>query len=128
MASLLLSEFYIGMQIRLFGFAWVNFSLSVVLVMKGSVYCLVLCIICVYLLIMDMFSLEEDDASNLFITQESKDYMEVEGRDEDCGDEIFVGVHPLNFGMPSKLLINPNMPHYSDISDDENAFERPKSV
>ena len=77
---------------------------------------------------MDMCSLEEDEVSKMFITQESKEHMEIEPNDEDSGEELFLGVDPFDFCMPSKSLISMDIPHYLDILGDNTVFEEQKSV
>ena len=60
---------------------------------------------------MKLFSLEEDDCNDLFITQES------------CNDSVeckekFLGGDPMDFGY-LRSLISSEGAQYSDISDDE---------
>ena len=62
---------------------------------------------------MDVFSLEEDDCSELFITQSDKSDMDVMG--PVLGD-------PHNFSSPLVTLTpgeHDTKPQYSDISEDE---------
>ena len=71
---------------------------------------------------MDAFSLEEDDGNELFITQQSnsKDIFDEEKSDSD-GDLLGIGI----VDGPS-TSDGASVPHYSDISDDENDFEKPR--
>ena len=70
---------------------------------------------------MEVFSLEEDDCNELFITQScSGDNNSVNSSVNDG----FSGVlgDPMDFASPCSSLVNA---HYSDISDDD--FEIPSS-
>ena len=71
---------------------------------------------------MDAFSLEEDDGNELFITQQSnnKDIFDEEKSDS---DRDLLGVRPL---MSDGVNMAAGVPHYSDISDDETDFEKPR--
>ena len=60
---------------------------------------------------MEVFSLEDDDGNDLFITQESQ--MDKNNRKSE-GSSILGD--PLDFQSPCASLINT---HYSDISDDD---------
>ena len=71
---------------------------------------------------MELFSLEEDEGNELFITQTPS-----EKKDEDK----FGGIlgDPMDFSSPCKSVIgegNNTSQQYSDISDDEN-FDIPSS-
>ena len=66
----------------------------------------------------NVFSLEDDDYNELFITQVPKDNVDVNKcNDEESGD-MFFGVAKDDFQSPCSSLINRNEPTiYSDISD-----------
>ena len=75
-----------------------------------------------------IFSLEEDECNDMFITQEPKDLG------GDCGnvnignfnsDEgMLLGLSPTDFHSPCSSLINRKESGiYSDISDDEGVFQ-----
>ena len=75
---------------------------------------------------MDVFSLEDEDCNELFITQSSKN--ESDGRRE----SIILG-DPMDFGRPLGSIVTSvltpasesNLPQYEDISDDD--FDIPLS-
>ena len=75
-----------------------------------------------------VFSLEDDDYSELFITQESR---KSENNDEKSGDFKGNVVEGMQFGIAEddfqsscqSMISDLNNPMYSDISDDENIFE-----
>ena len=81
----------------------------------------------------DLLSLEfdDDDCKELFITQESKedgDSVKSVKFVANCdGNEFQFGVHNMDFSSPCVSLMGKHrgdtVPHYSDISDDENIFE-----
>ena len=58
-----------------------------------------------------MFSLEDEEINDLFITQESKS-DKIKNNSIICPDAF-------DFKAPLVSLILPTTPHYSDISDDE---------
>ena len=64
---------------------------------------------------MDLFSLEDDDASSLFITQESNGDSNITIN----GDNNSILGDPMDFGSPCASLVGDAKPHYSDISEDE---------
>ena len=73
----------------------------------------------------DFFSLEDDEYGDLFITQESNEnsVSEVVRNEEEVG---VLGVSATDFQSPCHSLFDKShgfLPHYSDISDDENDFE-----
>ena len=76
---------------------------------------------------MDYLSLEDEDVSELFITQESsKINQEIDEKNEES-DDNFLGLLTDDFQSPCVSLVNcDNKPHYSDISDDENDFSGKK--
>ena len=83
-------------------------------------------------LIMDqeLFSLEDDDYGDLFITQESSKSSEMPlDMDKSCDEsELFLGVEPADFKSPCLSQVGPiRNPMYSDISDDEVFEEEKKS-
>ena len=77
---------------------------------------------------MDYYSLEEDDASGLFITQESSRINDEIGENHDESGDNFLGVMTDDFQSPCvSLVTGENTAHYSDISEDEQDFEKEKS-
>ena len=73
---------------------------------------------------MDVFLLEEDEEfNNLFITHTPRDEaQDTTGNSNSCGEntEKFLGLSPMDYQSPcSSLIKRNNVPHYSDISDDE---------
>ena len=71
---------------------------------------------------MEVFSLEEDDVSGMFITQEPK-CSQVEKEELECDeDELFCGAKHSDFQLPYVSGVKPNGlegAQYSDISDDD---------
>ena len=72
-----------------------------------------------------LFSLEDDEWSELFITQEPRNNIAeiLEKTDEnlqmECGK--FLGTYGNDFALPCTWVVQKgNMPIYSDISDDED--------
>ena len=71
----------------------------------------------------DLFSLEDDDISQMFITQEGKEpiseLLDKSNDDVDVDKNIFLGSKVTNFQMPAMSFVQKrNLPEYSDISDD----------
>ena len=64
-----------------------------------------------YLANMDVFSLEEDDGNDMFITLTLRD-------DQNRNFSSILG-DPMDFSSPCVSLVNRETPHYLDISDDE---------
>ena len=76
--------------------------------------------------IMDTFSLEDEDMSGLFITQESS--QSVDNFDENNDEELdsILGVAADDFGSPCISLLPQSenySPEVSDISDDDKEFD-----
>ena len=72
----------------------------------------------------DLFSLEDDDVSQMFITQEGKEpiseFLDKSNDDVDADKNIFLGSKVTNFQMPAMSFVQKrNLPEYSDISDDD---------
>ena len=72
----------------------------------------------------DLFSLEDDDVSQMFITQEGKEpiseLLDKSNDDVDADKNIFLGSKVTNFQMPAMSFVQKrNLPEYSDISDDD---------
>ena len=72
---------------------------------------------------LDLFSLEDEDISQLFITQEPKqNVMELlDKSDEEMDMEdsnYFLGVAETDFQSPCRSIFGQAVPIYSDISDD----------
>ena len=70
---------------------------------------------------MDVFSLEEDDGNELFITQEQKDLCVKEDKVDDQSD-TFLGVDVMDFQSPCSSVLKRTdkyQPEFSDISDGE---------
>ena len=67
-----------------------------------------------------MYSLEDDDCSELFITQSTNDSImdEMELSQRPSVLNIF-GSDGTDFQSPCTLLVNRNKPIYEDISDDD---------
>ena len=73
---------------------------------------------------MEVFSLEEDDGNELFITQESK----IDRINRESNDKGIIG-DPEDFSTPCVSLVSQgkhDTPAYSDISDSED-FQIPSS-
>ena len=71
----------------------------------------------------DLFSLEDDDVSQMFITQEGKEpiseLLDKSNDDVDVDKNIFLGSKVTNFQMLAMSFVQKrNLPEYSDISDD----------
>ena len=84
---------------------------------------------------LDLFSLEDDEFSELFITQEpSVNNHEDEDKDQESiemDNNFQFGKASNDFSSPCVSLVRRNMPelpHYSDISDDENVFEKSMDI
>ena len=80
----------------------------------------------------DMYSLEDDDCSQLFITQESKDNdVEMGEKNEGSsfnGDDLFLGLNESDFATPcSSLVTSEHSAIYLDISDAEFEPNQTKS-
>ena len=93
--------------------------------------------VCVVLFVLDMenstgsscFSLEDDDCSQLFITQSSNNSNKVIGREDSDEESVFggsfLGIKGTDFASPNVSVLG--MPScYSDISDPEEDFVLPK--
>ena len=61
---------------------------------------------------MELFSLEEDDGNDLFITQSSH-------LDNNNRQNVSILGSPTDFASPCASILNANSSQYSDISDDE---------
>ena len=72
---------------------------------------------------MDGFSLEDEEACQLFITQESKIDSDLVDINCESDGEVTAGVN--QFDMMGGE-VGKNCAQYSDISDDDNVFEEPK--
>ena len=71
----------------------------------------------------DMSSLDDDDASQLFITQSSNvSHVIPSQNEEESDDEGLLGLSQLNLRVISTNKTD-FVPEYSDISEDENVFE-----
>ena len=72
-----------------------------------------------------LFSLEDEDASQLFITQtpSSKNFMDKDNddSDENSTEIMQFGINGTDFKSLVVLLVT-KMPQYSDISDEETDF------
>ena len=71
---------------------------------------------------MDVFSLEEEEGSELFLTQE------VRSKEKEDKSDSFCGVDPMNFEEPCRSLVGNGtnefeLPYYSDISDEDFEME-----
>ena len=60
---------------------------------------------------MEVFSLEDEDYSGMFLTQSS--------HLDNISDNSMILPDPMDFGSPCVSLISKTQPHYSDISEDE---------
>ena len=69
---------------------------------------------------MEGYSLEEDDANSLFITQEVSKNVDVADFGGESDEELFNFGGEVNGAAADGSV---NVPHYSDISDDEKDFE-----
>ena len=69
---------------------------------------------------MDMYSLEDDDCSELFITQSTNDSImdEMKLSQRLSVSNIF-GSDGMDFQSPCTSLVNRDKPIYKDISDDD---------
>ena len=72
------------------------------------------------LCIMEAFSLEEDECSNMFITQEASNsqVMDLNSDESDQDPFDFCGL-----GTPVSQEKADSVPHYSDISEGDDDFE-----
>ena len=72
---------------------------------------------------MDLFSLEDEDCSELFITQEPKEnlvgLMNENVENMEVNDDSFLGLEKTNFSSPCVSLVSKDS-IYSDISDAED--------
>ena len=78
---------------------------------------------------MDTFSLEDEDVSGMFITQESTQNVSNLGINEDNEDDSIFGIASDDFSSPCVSLVSCNVnynPEVSDISDGEVEFQKPK--
>ena len=62
---------------------------------------------------MEVFSLEDDECSQLFITQTSKE------NDEGKLGNSGIILDPMDFSSPCVSVVNKELMQYSDISDDD---------
>ena len=79
---------------------------------------------------MDQFSLEDDEYSGLFITQESCENNNDKGNKSDVEEDTFLGLDLADFQSPCSSFVkgqNSYQPQCSDISDDENVFGKEKN-
>ena len=70
-----------------------------------------------------MFSLEDDDYGDMFITQEANISQDLAGdfNKSDDEDALFLGVKVSDMGTPCTSIVKPlKNPMYLDISDDED--------
>ena len=67
---------------------------------------------------MEVFSLEEDDYA-MFITQSERIVSQQENYDGILGD-------PSDFKSPVRSVLSEGATQYSDISDDDDAFQLPQ--
>ena len=74
---------------------------------------------------LDLLSLEDEECSQMFITQESHGNVEnlMDKSGENSDDNLFLGMFEDDFSSPCVSLMDNNLPVYSDISDDE-VFEK----
>ena len=72
--------------------------------------------------IMDVFSLEEDDCSELFITQSDPKVVQNSGESDECNN----GASSSGSFMSLLMSSSSDFPQYEDISDDDD-FEIPSS-
>ena len=80
----------------------------------------------------EVFSLEDDDYGNMFITQETNNSENLVNKLDKSYDEdrVFLGVNESDFAMPCLSIVKPVLnAMYSDISDDEDIddFQIPSS-
>ena len=75
---------------------------------------------------MELFSLEDEDTTGLFITQESKNLVHEECDKSEDEFESLLGLDVNDFTSPCVSLVPKKayVPEYSDISEDEGAFEK----
>ena len=74
---------------------------------------------------MEVFSLEDDSCSQLFITQESKDKQDSKDIKTDEEDGQFLGLDPFDLQSPCSSIIDRKekyQPACENISDDEMEF------
>ena len=81
------------------------------------------------LMVMEVFSLEEEECGGLFLTQQSNinegDEQEDENSGENGDDKSFFGLSASDFTSPCVSLVGrnvPNVPQYSDISEGDEDF------
>ena len=78
-----------------------------------------------------VFSLEEDDCNELFITQSARELI-LDGvqMSQDSEKITIFGINGDDFKSKTPMLINPrgNAAMYEDISDDEGQFECSQNV
>ena len=75
---------------------------------------------------MDIFSLEDEDISSLFITQESSGNVEKLMENSQDEEDGILGIAAGDFSSPCVSLVDRKEnynPEVSDISDDEKQFE-----
>ena len=65
--------------------------------------------------IMDIFSLEEDDGNELFLTQSKSDSADL----RNYSQNISILGDPLDFKSPCASLVSRSQTQYSDISEDD---------
>ena len=71
---------------------------------------------------MDTFSLEDDDYGDMFITQSSKDNIEIVPDEDNSNKELFLELPKNDFSSPCSSLLkgqSDSNHQYSDISDYE---------
>ena len=74
----------------------------------------------------NLFSLEEDDVGEMFLTQQCREtYNEDEQMEESVGDGSFLGLDPMDFESPNVSLVANSKPVYSDISEAEDFETEP---
>ena len=72
----------------------------------------------------DIFSLEDDDCNDLFITQESTGCSQLEILSDDSENESFLGLNFQDFSSPNVSVVKGLEAIYSNISDTDN-FQEP---
>ena len=71
---------------------------------------------------MEVFSLEDDDFNELFITQESKDLVEEKPKQEVNESGAILGLDLFDFASPCSSVVKRQAmyePQTSDVSDDD---------
>ena len=75
---------------------------------------------------MEYYSLEEDGSEGMFLTQNSSQNVHNKGDKSDGETDMFCGVAVTDFQSPCGSMLRSNMNDYSDISDEEEVFGKPK--